>query len=53
MQGPPPATVHQRDGDQGHDHHDYADPDGRKFGTWVTQTGRDEQVGWVVEYLEE
>ena len=41
--------VHEWDGDESHEDHDGADPDGCVFGGSLTQPRRDEQVGRVIE----
>ena len=41
--------VHERDGDESHEDHDGADPDGCVFGGSLAEPRCDEQVGRVIE----
>ena len=41
--------VHEWDGDESHEDHDGADPDGCVFGRSLAQARRDEEVGRVIE----
>lgn len=48
---PPAHPVHQRYGDQRHDHHYASDADRRELGALLRQSGTLEQVGRVIEHL--
>ena len=49
MKSSPTTAVHERYGDQGHQHHHDPDTDGGVLGGCFTQPGGDEEIGGVVE----
>ncbi len=49
VEGAPTQAVHQRDGDEGHGHHDGADAEGGVLRVVLLDAGVDEEAGGVVE----